>query len=578
MTANSLLQLAVFLALVLLPAGPLGQYLARLYRGKQPWLARWLLPVERACYRFGGVPCSAAGEPLAMHWRQYLAAVLWFGGAGIALLCVLQLAQGALPGNPMQLPGVRGDLAFGTAVSFVTNTNWQAYGGETTLSYLTQMLGLGTQNFVSAATGLAVLAAVARGFARRESDDLGNFWQDLVRTTLYVLLPLAVLLTVALVACGVVQTFAAYVPVTTVEGGEQLLPLGPVASQVAIKQLGTNGGGFFNTNSAHPFENPGAVSNLLQMVAILLLPAACCTCFGAMVRDVRQGRSLLAAMTALLLLGLAVAVPAEAAGNPALRELGVDQTPSAMQGGGNLEGKEARFGAAVSATWAVATTAASNGSVDAMHDSLLPLAGLVPMVMMQIGEVAFGGVGSGLYGMLLFVLVAVFVAGLLIGRAPEYLGKKIEPREMKLAMLGVLVPTLGVLIGTAVAVASDTGRAGIQDPGPHGFSEVLYAFSSAANNNGSAFAGLSSDTPFYNLGLALCMLLGRYVPIAVVLAIAGSLAGKRRQAPGPGTLPTASPTFVGFLLAIVLLVGALTYLPALSLGPVAEALSPMGGR
>ena len=577
MTANAWLQLAVFLALVLLPAGPLGRYLGRVLRGRGPGWLGWLAPAERLLYRLAGVPLDD-GVPREMTWKQYLSAVLLFGVVSIVAVFALLRWQHLLPGNPMQLPGVRPGLAWNTAISFATNTNWQSYGGETTLSWLSQMLGLGTQNFVSAATGIAVMAALARGFLRRETKTVGNFWQDLVRTTLYVLLPLAIVGTIVLIAQGVVQTFAAYTVVSTLEGGTQLLPLGPAASQVAIKQLGTNGGGFFNVNSAHPFENPTALSNLLQMVALLLLPAACCLGFGEMVRDRRQGRALLAAMTVMLLAALFVTLPAEAAGNPWLADLGVDQAASAMQGGGNMEGKEARFGAPLSATWAVATTAASNGSVNAMHDSFTPIGGLVPMWLMQLGEVVFGGVGSGLYGLLMFAIVAVFVAGLMIGRTPDYLGKKIEPFEMKMAMLAVLVPSVCVLLGTAIAIGSAAGRAGIQDPGAHGFSEVLYAFSSAANNNGSAFAGLTADAPFYDVALGLCMLAGRYVPIAAALAIAGAVAQKRRMSIGPGTLPTWTPTFVTFLIAVVLLVGALTFLPALALGPLAEHLQPVGGR
>lgn len=573
MTANDGLQLLLFLALALAPAGVLGRHLARVLRGRTPAWLSWLSPCERWCYRLAGVVHGADGAPAPMRWSRYLVAVLSFGAVGIVTVFALQTLQHLLPGNPMALGPVRADLAWNTAVSFVTNTNWQAYGGETTLSYLTQMVGLGTQNFVSAATGIAVMAAVARGCARNECGELGNFWQDLVRVTLYVLLPLALVLTLLLVGEGVVQTLAAYAPATTLAGEPQLLPLGPAASQIAIKQLGTNGGGFFSVNSAHPFENPTPWSNLLQMAAILQLPAACCVAFGELVRDRRQGLSLLAAMTVALVVALLVALPSECAGNAAFAAVDVDQAAGSGQGGGNMEGKEARFGAAVSATWAVATTAASNGSVDAMHDSLLPTTGGVAMVLMQLGEVVFGGVGSGLYGMLFFVLIAVFLAGLMIGRTPDYLGKKLEPREMKLAMLGVLTPTLCVLGGTALAVGCAAGRAAVQDPGPHGFSEVLYALSSAANNNGSAFAGLAVDTPFWNHLLAVCMLLGRYVPIAAALAIAGSLAGKGRRPAGNGSLATHGPTFVLLLLAVVLLVGALTFLPALALGPIAEQLA-----
>jgi potassium-transporting ATPase potassium-binding subunit len=578
MNANAYLQLALFVLLVGVLAVPIGHYLARVYRGRPLLLERILGPLERTCYRLAGIPLDSTGRPIETGWLPYLRGVLALGLVSVVAVYALQRAQGILPGNPAALLAVHPALALDTAVSFATNTNWQAYSGETTLSYLTQMLGLGTQNFVSAATGMAVFAAVARAFGRRDSAVIGNFWQDLVRTVLYVLLPLSLLWALLLVGQGVVQSFDAYMKVSTLQGGQQLLPLGPVASQVAIKQLGTNGGGYFGTNSAHPFENPTALSNLLQMVAILLLPAACCVAFGDLVRDRRQGRLLLLVMTCLLAVGLGLTLRAECSGNPVLDALGVDQTASALQSGGNMEGKEARFGPALSATWAVATTAASNGSVNSMHDSFTPLGGLVPMVLMQLGEVVFGGVGSGLYGMLLFCVVAVFVAGLMIGRTPDYLGKKIEPFEMKMAMLGVLVPTACVLLGTALAVSCAAGHAGIHAPGAHGFSDVLYAFSSAGNNNGSAFAGLAVDSTFYHAALGLCMVLGRYAPIAAALAIAGSIAQKRKVATGPGTLPTHTVTFGLFLTAVLLLVGALTFFPALSLGPVAEQLSLAGER
>jgi K+-transporting ATPase ATPase A chain len=504
----------------------------------------------------------------------------------------LQRLQDALPLNPQKLPAVAPDSAFDTAASFATNTNWQGYSGEATMSHLTQMLGLTVQNFLSAATGMAVLAALARSFVRRNTGTIGNFWADLTRGTLHILLPLSLPLALALAGQGVAQTFAAYqtVPLhepavyapgadglpTTVK--EQTLALGPVASQIAIKQLGTNGGGFFNANSAHPFENPTPLSNFLEMLAILLIPAALCHSFGALVGDTRQGWAILAAMT-LIFVPLALAeVAAEQHGNPALTALGVDQSVSGLQSGGNMEGKEARFGIVNSALWAVATTAASNGSVNAMHDSFTPTGGLIPLWLMQLGEVVFGGVGSGLYGMIVFALVAVFVAGLMIGRTPEYLGKKIEAYEMKMAALVILIPPLLALGGTAAAVLAEAGKSAVSNPGPHGFSEMLYAFSSAGNNNGSAFAGLGANTPFYNVLLGVAMLVARFWLIVPVLAIAGSLAAKKIVPAGPGTLPTHTPLFVALLVGIVLLVGALTFVPALALGPVAEHLMLIGNR
>jgi K+-transporting ATPase ATPase A chain len=516
-----------------------------------------------------------------MNWKTYAAAVLLFNGVGLLALYALERLQGVLPMNPQELTGVAPDLAFNTAVSFASNTNWQSYSGESALSYLTQMLGMTVQNFVSAATGMAVLVAFIRGLIRRSAGTIGNFWTDLVRGTLYILLPLSLTLAVLLVSQGVVQTFSPTRMVTLVQpaldaqGGavtEQKLALGPAASQIAIKQLGTNGGGFFGVNSAHPFENPTPLSNLLQMLAILLIPASLCHTFGRMVGDTRQGWAILAAMTLIFVPLVLVAAYAEQAGNPLLKELGVDQQPSLMQAGGNMEGKETRFGVANSALWAAATTAASNGSVNSMHDSYTPLGGLVPMWLMQLGEVVYGGVGSGLYGMLVFAIIAVFIAGLMVGRTPEYLGKKIEAFEMKMASLCILIPPAVVLLGAAVAVSTSHGRAAIQDPGPHGFSEVLYWASSTGNNNGSAFAGLATNNVFYNIAGGLLMLFARYWLIVPVLAIAGSLAGKKLIPPGSGTLPTHGPLFVGLLVAVVLLIGALTFVPALALGPIVEHL------
>ena len=489
-----------------------------------------------------------------------------------------------LPLNPQGLAAVSPDSSFNTAVSFATNTNWQGYAGEATLSYLTQMLGLAVQNFLSAASGIAVLIALIRGFVRRETGQIGNFWVDFTRSTLYVLLPLSFILAVVLAAQGVVQSFAPYQQATLLEPvvmqdqtvTEQTLPLGPAASQVAIKQLGTNGGGFFNVNSSHPFENPTPLSNFLEVLAILLIPAALCYTFGSMVNDKRQGWALLAAMLVIFVPLLVGAFAAEQAGNPRFDALGVDQAPSAMQPGGNMEGKETRFGIANSALWATATTAASNGSVNSMHDSFTPLGGLVPMWLMQLGEVVFGGVGSGLYGMLMFAVIAVFIAGLMVGRTPEYLGKKIEAYEVKMAAIVLLVPCLAVLLGTAVAVMVPAATASVANPGVHGFSEILYAFSSAGNNNGSAFAGLSANTPFYNFALGIAMWVSRYWLMIPVLAIAGSLAAKRATAVTAGTLPTHTPLFVTLLVTTVLLVGALTFLPALALGPIVEHLQLHG--
>ncbi len=583
MTGNGYLQIGLYLAALLLLAWPLGLYMARVYAGDLPRYVRWLRPLENGFYRLAGVKPEES-----MPWLRYALAFLIFNLLGLLVVYALQRLQLWLPLNPQGLGNVTPDSAFNTAVSFATNTNWQGYGGETTMSYLTQMLGLNVQNFVSAAGGMAVLVAVVRGFTQREADGIGNFWVDLTRSTLYILLPLSLILAVALVSQGVVQTFA---PSHTVElvqplqaatGVEtkQTIAVGPAASQVAIKQLGTNGGGFFNVNSAHPLENPTPLSNWLEMLAILLIPAALCITFGKLVGDVRQGVAILAAMT-IVLVGLgAVCIGAEQAGNPLFERLGLATQATDLSAGGNMEGKEARFGIVNSAIWATATTAASNGSVNAMHDSFTPMGGMVPMWLMQLGEVIFGGVGSGLYGMLMFAIVAVFVAGLMIGRTPEYLGKKIEAYEIKMAAVAILVPPLVVLLGAAIAVvvapALGANAAGIANPGAHGFSEILYAFSSAGNNNGSAFGGLSANTPFYNGMLGFAMLFARYWLVVAVLAIAGALAAKKIVPTSAGTLPTHTPLFVLLLIGSVIVVGALTFLPALALGPVVEQLQMLG--
>ena len=569
-----------YLGVVLVLAVPLGAFIAQVLEGRRHLLTPLLGGLERLCYRAAGV--DPAKE---MGWKSYALAMLGFNAIGLVVVYGLQRLQAVLPLNPQQLGTISGHSAFNTAVSFASNTNWQGYGGETTMSMLTQMLGLGVQNFLSAATGIAVLAAFIRGLARHSSECVGNFWADTVRTTVHVLLPLSLLLSVALVSQGVPQSFRSPASATLLEPASaadgsavitQSVVVGPVASQVAIKQLGTNGGGYYGVNSAHPFENPTPLSNLLEMIAILLLPAALCVTFGRMVGDRRQGRAVLVAMSTMFILFLAAGIWAERQPNPAWGALGVDARPSTSQSGGNMEGKESRFGVITSMIWATATTAASNGSVNAMHDSFTPLAGLVSMALMQSGEVVFGGVGSGLYGMLIFVVLTVFMAGLMVGRTPEYLGKKIEAFEMKMTSLVVLIPPTLVLLGTAMAVTVPSGTATLGNPGVHGFSEILYAFSSAANNNGSAFAGLGAATPFYDSLLGLAMFFGRFALAVPVLAMAGSLARKKRVAAGSGTLPTHTPLFVVMLISVVLVVGALTFVPALALGPIAEHLIPHG--
>jgi K+-transporting ATPase ATPase A chain len=555
--------------------------MAAVFQGERTFLSPVVGPVERLIYRIAGVDPAEEAD-----WKHYAWGVLLVNLLGLVTVYALQRLQALLPFNPQRLGAVSPDSSFNTAVSFATNTNWQGYAGEATMSNLTQMLGLAVQNFLSAASGIAVLVALIRGFAGRQATSIGNVWVDLTRGTLYVLLPLSTLLAIILAAQGVVQSFEPYQQARLVDPvvanhetvTEQILPLGPAASQVAIKQLGTNGGGFFNANSAHPFENPTPLTNFLEMLAILLIPAALCHTFGSMVNDKRQGRALLAAMLVIFIPLMLGAFAAEQAGNPRFATLGVDQAASATQAGGNMEGKETRFGIANSALWATATSAASNGSVNAMHDSFTPLGGLVPLCLIQLGEVVFGGVGSGLYGMLMFAVIAVFIAGLMVGRTPEYLGKKIEAFEVKMAAVVLLLPCAAVLAGTAVAVVVPAATAGVGNPGAHGFSEMLYAFSSAGNNNGSAFAGLSADTPFYNVALGVTMWVARYWLMIPVLAIAGSLAAKRSTAVTAGTLPTHTPLFVTLLVTTVLLVGALTFLPALALGPIVEHLQLVGSH
>ncbi len=576
MNLYSLLQLVLYFVILLALVKPLGAFMAKVYQGERTLLDPVLGPVERFLYRLSGI--RADDE---MNWKAYALAVILFNALGMLAIYLLQRVQAVLPLNPQGLGPVSADSAWNTAVSFTTNTNWQGYGGETTMSYLTQMLGMTVQNFLSAATGMAVLVALIRGIVRHNTKGLGNFWVDMTRSTLYILLPLSLVVALTLVSQGVVQTFSGYQTASLVQpsaGNEtQVIAVGPAASQIAIKQLGTNGGGFFNANSAHPFENPTPLSNFVEMLSILLIPAALCYTFGKMVGDTRQGWVILAVMTILLVAFLGLTVWAEQTGNPALTALGVDQTQSDLNPGGNMEGKEVRFGIANSALWATITTAASNGSVNSMHDSYMPLGGMVPLFLMQLGEIIFGGVGSGLYGMLAFVIVAVFIAGLMVGRTPEYLGKKIEAYEMKMASLMLLIPIVLAKVGTAIAVVAPAGLTSIWNTGgPHGFSEVLYAFSSAANNNGSAFAGLGANTPFYNIALGICMFFARYWLIVPALAIAGSLVRKKKIPAGSGTLPTHTPLFAAWLIGVILIVGALSFVPALALGPIVEHLMIFG--
>ncbi len=585
MSVNSILQLIVYVVVLLLCAKPLGTYMANIYEGKSA-VNRIFGPVERLFYRLLGIR-----EDDEMNWKTYTVAFLVFNLLGILVVYGLQRIQTSLPlnqGTPFLTTPMTPDSAFNTAMSFGTNTNWQGYGGETTMTYLTQMLGLTVQNFVSAAGGMAVLIALIRGLARRTTINLGNFWVDLTRSTFYILLPLSIVLALLLVWQGTPQTFNTYttanltVPITDSSGNAvttQTIAVGPAASQIAIKQLGTNGGGFFNVNSAHPFENPTPLSNFFECLAILLISAALCYTFGKMVGDTRQGWAVLAAMTVIFVVLLAGCYVAEQNGNPAFTKLGVDQSVTALQAGGNMEGKEVRFGIADSTLWATATTGASNGSVNSMHDSYTPLGGLVPLWLIQLGEIIYGGVGSGLYGMLMFAIIAVFVAGLMVGRTPEYLGKKIEAYEMKMAVLCILIPGALALIGAAVAVITPGGLATIYntDPAVHGFSEVIYAFASASNNNGSAFAGIGVNTPFYNTALGICMFFARYWLVIPTMAIAGSLARKKKVPESAGTLPTHTVLFIAMLIGVIIIVGALTFLPKLALGPIAEHLKMITG-
>jgi K+-transporting ATPase ATPase A chain len=572
MTANGLLQIALYSAVIFLLTRPMGGYLTRVFAGERTPLSPVLRPVERAFYRFAGIDPEAD-----QHWAVYGIAMLLFSLAGFVLLYALQRLQSMLPLNPQGMNAVSPDLAFNTAVSFVTNTNWQNYGGESTLGHLVQMAGLTVQNFVSAATGIALAVALIRGFARHSAKGIGNFWADLVRCTLYVLLPISIAATLFFVWQGVPQNLHAYVDATTLEGAKQTIAQGPVASQLAIKMLGTNGGGFFNANSAHPYENPTALSNFVQLVLIFVIGAGLTNKLGRMVGNERQGWALFGAMGMLFLAGALLAYHFEAAGNPIIASLGVDQAPSVLQAGGNMEGKEVRFGIANSALFATVTTDASCGAVNSMHDSFTPLGGLIPLLNIQLGEIVFGGVGSGLYGMLLFAIVAVFISGLMVGRTPEYVGKKIEGREVKMTALAIICLPFSILGFTALASVLPAGLAGPANAGPHGFSEILYAFSSTTGNNGSAFAGLSGNTPFYNLTLGIAMLIGRFAMIVPMLAVAGSLAAKKAVAPSAGTFPTDGGLFVALLVGVILIVGGLTFFPALALGPVVEQVAMNNG-
>ncbi|MDO9420932.1 MAG: potassium-transporting ATPase subunit KdpA [Herminiimonas sp.] len=596
MTSQSIMLLVAFLAVLLVLAYPLGLFMAKVGDGTPIRGFGWLLKIENVLYRIAGLSAQSA-----MTWKSYAIALLVFNTLGALFVYAIQRMQAWLPLNPQAFGNVSPDSSFNTAISFVANTNWQGYVGEATMSYLTQMLALTGQNFFSAATGIAVAFALIRGFSSRSAKSIGNFWVDLTRSTLYILLPLAIVVSVALMGQGVIQNFSAYQdvalvdpvtyqqakttadgqPVVDAEGKPvmetlttqtQTIAMGPVASQEAIKMLGTNGGGFFNANSAHPYENPTALSNFIQMLAIFLIPAGLCFTFGRMVGDMRQGWAVLGAMTLIFVVMTSIVMISEQTAHPAIQALGVDQATTALQSGGYMEGKETRFGVSASALFVAITTAASCGAVNAMHDSLMPLGGFVPLVLMQFGEVVFGGVGTGLYGMLIFAILAVFIAGLMIGRTPEYLGKKIQSYEMKMASIAILVTPTLVLVGTAIAVLVEPGKVGIANPGAHGFSEILYAFTSAANNNGSAFAGLSANTPFYNTMLAIAMWFGRFAMIVPILAVAGSLAGKQRLEPNAGTMPTHGLLFVALLVGVVVLVGVLNYVPALALGPIVEHL------
>ena len=568
MTINGWIQIALYCALLIAITRPLGGYITRVFNGERTLLSPLLRPLERGVYAVCGVD-----EKEDQHWLTYAIAMLTFSMAGFLSLYAIQRLQGVLPFNPQGMAAVGEHLAFNTSVSFVTNTNWQSYVPETTMSYLTQMAGLTVHNFVSAATGIALAVALVRGFARRSARGVGNFWTDMTRCTLYILLPICIVVGLFFVWQGMPQTLGAYVNSVTLEGVKQAIAVGPVASQEVIKMLGTNGGGFFNANSAHPFENPNAITNLVQIILIFALGAALTNLFGRMVGNERQGWAVFAMMGLLFLAGVALVYPAEAAGNPAFAAQHIDQSASALQAGGNMEGKEVRFGIANSALFTVITTDASCGAVNTMHDSLMPLAGMVPMINIMLGEIIFGGVGSGLYGMLLFAILAVFIAGLMVGRTPEYLGKKIEAKDVKMAMLAILVLPMSILGFTALATVLPAGLAGIENPGPHGFSEILYAFTSATGNNGSAFAGLSANTLFYNSTLGLAMFIGRFLMIVPMLAVAGNLAGKKIVPASLGTFPTDGGLFVGLLIGVILITGGLIYFPALALGPLVEHLA-----
>ncbi|RWB76195.1 MAG: potassium-transporting ATPase subunit KdpA [Mesorhizobium sp.] len=565
MTIYGWIQILIYCAILVALVKPLGFYMHRVFNGDRTLLSPVLVPIERGLYRLSGT-----NDKEEQHWAVYATAMLLFNLVGLLVLYALQRLQGMLPYNPAGMTAVDPQLAFNTAASFATNTNWQNYGGESTMSYLVQMAGLTVQNFVSAATGIAIAIALIRGFARASGKSIGNFWVDLTRCTLYVLLPMCIVLTLVYVWLGIPQTLGPYVDATTLEGAKQTIALGPVASQVAIKMLGTNGGGFFNANAAHPFENPDAVSNLIQMLTILALGAGLTNVFGRMVGNQRQGWAILASMGALFIAGVIVCYWAEAAGNPLVHALGID--------GGNMEGKETRFGIAASALFAVITTAASCGAVNAMHDSFTALGGMIPLINMQLGEVIVGGVGAGFYGILMFVVIAVFVAGLMVGRTPEYLGKKIEAREVKMAMLAILCLPLAMLIFTAIAVVLPSAVASIANAGPHGFSEVLYAYTSSAANNGSAFGGLTGNTPWFNLTGAIGMLMGRFLVIIPALAIAGSLAAKKTVPASAGTFPTDGTLFVGLLVGVIIIVGGLTFFPSLAVGPIVEHLAMIHGQ
>ena len=573
MTGNGWIQIALFCVVIIALTKPLGAYMTRVFEGGRTLLSPALGPIERGIYRLCGVD-----EKEEQHWVTYTVAMLFFSVAGFLALYLLQRLQGMLPFNPAGQSNVEPTLAFNTSVSFVTNTNWQSYVPETTMSYLTQMAGLTVHNFVSAATGIALAIALVRGFARRSANTLGNFWVDLTRTTLYVLLPISIIVGLFFVWQGMPQNLDAYTDATTLEGVKQTIAQGPVASQEVIKMLGTNGGGFFNANSAHPFENPNALTNFVQIVLIFSLGAALTNVFGRMVGDQRQGWAIFAVMGLLFLGGAGAAYWAESAGNPAFNGYSVDQIASDLQAGGNMEGKEVRFGIANSALFATITTDASCGAVNSMHDSFTPLGGMIPIINMELGEIIFGGVGAGLYGMLLFAVVAVFVAGLMVGRTPEYVGKKIEAKDVKMAMLAILILPLSMLGFTALAVVLDVGLSSRANMGPHGFSEILYAFTSATANNGSAFAGISANTPFYNTTLGLAMFIGRFLMIVPMMALAGSLGAKKIVPASAGTFPTTGGLWIGLLLGVIVIIGGLTFFPALSVGPLVEHLALQAGQ